>query len=230
VTTFAYDSQIQERYPAVAGGILTAHGLKNGPTPEPLREAFLAEQKTVLARINQTPLSEIESLSAWRRAFRAFGVDPTQYRCAAEALLRRLTKQGDLPLLNMLVDIGNLVSIRYALPIAVLDTRVLEGGISVRFATGTEHFAPLGSIGVENPEPGEVIFADETGRVIARRWCWRQSEDSAAKEDTTEAILTVEAQHPGGRSTVQHALDDLQSLLRTYAGGTYDSLILPHAD
>ena len=47
MTTFAYDSQIQERYPAVAGGILTAHGLKNGPTPEPLREAFLANLRAI---------------------------------------------------------------------------------------------------------------------------------------------------------------------------------------
>ena len=39
-------------------------------------------------------------------------------RSAAEALLRRLTKQGSIPSINTLVDIGNLVSIRYALPVA----------------------------------------------------------------------------------------------------------------
>ena len=47
-------------------------------------------------------------------AIRGFGVDPTQYRSAAEALLRRLSKSGEIPSINALVDLGNLVSIRYA--------------------------------------------------------------------------------------------------------------------
>jgi DNA/RNA-binding domain of Phe-tRNA-synthetase-like protein len=46
--------------------------------------------------------------------FTRFGAKPTQYRCAAEALLRRLAKHGDISPINTLVDIGNLVSIRYA--------------------------------------------------------------------------------------------------------------------
>jgi DNA/RNA-binding domain of Phe-tRNA-synthetase-like protein len=62
-----------------------------------LEAAYRAEQQAVIARIGSRPLSEIESLAAWRSAFRAFGVEPTQYRSAAEALLRRLTKKGDIP-------------------------------------------------------------------------------------------------------------------------------------
>ena len=78
----------------------------------------------MLARIGETPLSELPTLAAWRRAFRAFGVDPTAYRSAAEALLRRLTKQGSIPSINALVDIGNLVAIRYGLPVAMFDQRI----------------------------------------------------------------------------------------------------------
>ncbi len=53
-------------------------------------------------------LSELPTLSAWRQAFRRFGANPTKHRSAAEALLRRLQK-GDIPGINTLVDIGNLV-------------------------------------------------------------------------------------------------------------------------
>ena len=78
-------------------------------------------------RIGETPLSQIPSLAAWRSVFRGFGLDPTQYRGAAEALLRRLTKKGEIPSVNTLVDIGNLVSIRYALPVALFDLRATTG-------------------------------------------------------------------------------------------------------
>jgi DNA/RNA-binding domain of Phe-tRNA-synthetase-like protein len=226
MSTFQYHADILTRYPALVGGVILAQGLTNGPTPDALRAEYEAEQQATLARIGKKPLSEIESLSAWRGAFRAFGIDPTQYRSAAEALLRRLTKQGNIPSINALVDIGNLVSIRHALPVAVLDTRHVQGAITVHFADGSERYTPLGEAVVEHPEPGEVIFSDETKLVVARRWCWRQSDQSAARAETTDVIITVEAHHATGRHDVQAAVDELVSLLGRYAGGTSKSGIL----
>ena len=214
---FRYDPQIVERFPAIVGGVIRAGGVANGPTPPGLAEAFDREQAEVIARIGATPLSELPSLAAWRRAFRAFGVDPTQYRSAAEGLIRRLTKQGDLPRIGTLVDLANLVSIRHALPVAVFDVEAVRGGIVVRFARGDERWSDLGSSTTERPEPGEVIFADESDEVVARRWCWRQSAGSAAREATTEILVTVEGHHEGAAADVTSALDDLERLLGAYA-------------
>lgn len=128
---FRYDAAILERFPGTVGGVIHATGVTNGATPAPLADAFASEQAVVRGRIGETPLSEIASLSAWRRVFRGFGVDPTQYRSAAEALLRRLTKQGELPSIGTLVDLANLVSIRHALPVAVFDLAAIDGGLTV---------------------------------------------------------------------------------------------------
>ena len=220
MTVFQYDTGILKRYPAVVGGVILARGMTNGPTPKELQAAFIDEQQTTLQRIGATPLSQISSLAAWRAVFRSFGVDPTQYRSAAEALLRRLTKKGDIPGINLLVDLGNLVSIRYALPVAVFDSSFLNGAVTVHFADGSERYTTLGQDELEHPEPGEVVFSDETKLVIARRWCWRQSDQSAAQQETTQAIITIEAQHARGKEDVDAALDDLLTLLRRYAGGS----------
>jgi len=216
MASFRYDSAVLERFPDIAGGVIHATGVTNGPTPRGLAEAFATEQATVRAKIGATPLSELPAVAAWRRAFRAFGVDPTQYRSAAEGLLRRLTKQGELPSIGTLVDLANLVSIRYALPVAVFDLRTIGGGTVVRFARGDERWADLGSSTTEHPEPGEVIFADEADAVVARRWCWRQSAQSAARPDTTEILVTVEGHHEGAADDVSLALDDLERLLRAH--------------
>jgi len=218
---FRYDPEITQRFPRLAYAALLGSGLHNGLTPAGLRQAYLDEQRRVLEKIGTTPLSEIDTLAGWRAAFRSFGVDPTQYRSAAEALLRRLTKKGDIPSINAVVDACNLVSIRYALPVAAFDLRSLQGAITVQFATGNELFTPLGETTPEHPEHGEVIFADETGVVVARRWCWRQSAESAAQENTQEALFTIEAQHEGGQILVDRALQDLRQLLIEYVGGEY---------
>lgn len=195
--------------------------MTNGASPGRLQQAYQEEQQKVLEKIGTTPLSEIETLAGWRGAFRMFGVDPTQYRSAAEALLRRLTKKGDIPSINTVVDICNLVSIRYALPAAAFDLQAVQGKITVHFATGKESFRPLGEEAAEHPEPGEVIFSDEAGLVVARRWCWRQSAESAAQEGTQAALFTIEAQHAGGREMVERAFQDLQQLLEKHVGGEY---------
>ena len=226
MNVFQYHPDILARYPTVVGGVILAQGMTNGPTPTSLQSMYQAEQQATLQRIGSTPLSQIISLAAWRGAMRGFGVDPTQYRSAAEALLRRLTKKGDIPSINLLVDLGNLVSIRYALPVAVFDTRALQGTVTVHFADGSERYTTLGESEVEYPEPGEVVFSDETKLVIARRWCWRQSEDSAANTETHNAIITVEAHHTGGRHDIEAAVEDLLGLLRKYAGGQFTAGIL----
>ncbi|MBN1146971.1 MAG: hypothetical protein JXA78_06935, partial [Anaerolineales bacterium] len=203
---FKYHPDILPSFPNLSAGVILAQEVSNGPAPQGLQAAFLAEQRAVLGRIGDTPLSEIETLAAWRGAFRVFGVNPTKYRSAAEALLRRLTKKGDIPSINILVDICNLVSIRYALPVAAFDRRAMSGGITVRFAEGHERFTPLFETQAEYPELGEVIFVDQAGLVAARRWCWRQSDESAANEQTRQVIITTEAQHTGGRSDIQAAV------------------------
>jgi DNA/RNA-binding domain of Phe-tRNA-synthetase-like protein len=214
---FAYDHEVLERFPHVVGGVIHADGVTNRPAPAELTAAFGAEQASVRERIGVTPLSELPTLAAWRGAFRAFGVNPTKYRSAAEALLRRLTKQGDVPSIDTLVDLANLVSIRYALPVAVFDQRDVAGGTTVRLAHGGERWADLGSSQAEHPEPGEVIFSDDDERVSARRWCWRQSRASAAREDTTEILVTIEGHHEAAPDDIDRAIRDLEALLGSYA-------------
>ncbi|MEQ8677520.1 MAG: phenylalanine--tRNA ligase beta subunit-related protein [Aggregatilineales bacterium] len=223
---FQYAPEILQTYPNIVGGVIYAQGMTNLLTPPDLVQQYNSEQTAVKAKIGDTPLSEIESLSAWRKVFKSFGVDPTKYRSAAESLLRRLTKKGDIPSINMLVDIGNLVSIRYGLPVAVFDTRHIEGSVTVHRATGIERYRELDNEEVIYPEIGEVVFSDEADMVIARRWCWRQSDESASRLETTNAIITIEAHHTDGHRAIEMAMQDLLILLKKYAGGHYEHAIL----
>ena len=213
---FSYHPRIIERYPTIRAGLVHAVGLSNGPGKDELVAGFRTQQGATRSEIGDGSLSTIPSIAAWRRAFSGFGVKPTRYRNAAEALLRRLTKHGAIPSINQLVDIANLVSIRYRLPVAALDRSRVHGATTVCFSDGTERFTDLGSSLVVAPEPGEVIFVDQAGVVSARRWCWRQSKESATSPETVEALFTVEGHHPGADSDVASAASDICALLDIY--------------
>jgi DNA/RNA-binding domain of Phe-tRNA-synthetase-like protein len=213
---FSYDDAVAEQYQGIHAGVILATGLVNGSSSPELVAAFMAEQAAVTARLQGTEMAEIPSIAAWRRAFTRFGAKPTQYRNAAESLLRRLSKQGDIPTISTLVDMGNLISIRYALPVAIFDRDQIAGEITVRLATGDEPFADLGSSESVHPEPGEVIFVDDRNDVSARRWCWRQSAKSATNPSTVNALIVIEGHHDTAQSDIQCAVTDMTALLETY--------------
>ena len=213
---FAYDDAITERFPTIRAAVIQATGLGNGPTSPDLLVEYQAEQRAASARLAATPIAEIPSIAAWRRVFSSFGVKPTQHRNAAESLLRRLDKQGDIPTISTLVDLGNLVAIRYALPVAVLDLAGITCSTTVGFADGTERFTDLGSDEAAHPEHGEVIFVDIAGVASARRWCWRQSAQSGTTAATVDAMIVVEGHHESADLDIDLALADLVSKLARY--------------
>lgn len=223
---FAYDGAIVERFPAIRAGVVRANGLTNGPSPPGLLDEYGAEQEAVSERLGEIGIADLPSIAAWRRAFSAFGAKPTQHRNAAEALLRRLSKRGDVPSVSALVDIGNLVSIRRALPVAVFDLANVAVPITVRFATGDEPFTDLGSADAVRPEPGEVIFVDGDGIACARRWCWRQGARGVTGPDTADALFVVEGHHDEAERDVASAGADLAALLASHRPGVR---IEPHA-
>ncbi|WP_219414753.1 B3/B4 domain-containing protein [Pseudonocardia nigra] len=214
--TFRYDDPVVARFPTIHTALVHATGLRNGPSAPDLQQAYGAEQRIAADRLVATPVAQMPSIAAWRRVFAGFGARPTQYRSAAEALLRRVARHGDIPSINTLVDLGNLVSIRHALPVAVLDLAGVAGPITVRFATGSERFTDLGAADSVAPEPGEVVFADRDDVVCARRWCWRQSAQSATGPATVEALVVIEGHHQTADRDVSDALADVVALLATF--------------
>ena len=85
------------------------------------RLAALLRETSELARasLEGIDLASHATVAAMRKLFRAAGTDPTRYRPASEALLRRVLKGEDLPSIHPLVDVNNCLSIELAVPCCV---------------------------------------------------------------------------------------------------------------
>jgi len=188
---FQHAPAIWADYPELAAGALFATGITaSAPVEQPVAR-FSAAAK---ARLGSGTESDLPEIQAWRRAFARMGLKPTQYRCAAEALLRRFRKERALPRIHPLVDLCNAISLASAIPVAALDVAKISKYVDVRYAVGDERYLTFAG-DTEHPEPHEVIFADAAGHAHARRWTNRQSGSSAVR-DTTRAVLVVaEAMH-----------------------------------
>ena len=184
-------AEVRARFPGLVAGVVAADGVGADVDVGAHVEEHLA---TARARLDGHPESDLPEIRAWRRAFAAMGLKPTQYRCASEALLRRLRREGTLPRLHPLVDLCNAVSAAYAVPVAALDLDRVDGDLEVRSATGSERYLSFAGE-EEHPEPGEVVLVDRAHRAHARRWTNRQSAASAVRADTRTVLVVAEALH-----------------------------------
>lgn len=201
---FSHAPEIWADFPTLAAGVVHA------------RYGSVADRVDFYtARAFQGSEAELPQIQAWRRAFSQMGLKPTQYRCASESLLRRLRKEGALPRVHPLVDLCNAISVAYAIPVAAIDVSQVAGSLEVRYARGDETYQTFGGA-LENPAPGEVIFADEKGQAHARRWTNRQSGLSAVSATTSEVLIVAEGLHAGASADVRGLVDTVLTEL----GGT----------
>lgn len=204
---FCHSDAIWTEFGDLSAGVMIASGIAADVQVADRVAAFNAIAAGRLATSSEGEMPEIQ---AWRRSFSKMGLKPTQYRCAAEALLRRFRQEGALPQLHPLVDLCNAISIAFAIPVAVLDVAKISGPLEVRHATGAETYLTFGG-DTEHPEPGEVIFADAAGQAHARRWTNRQSGLSAVRNDTRTVLIVAEAMHAS-------AAEDVANLIATIKG------------
>jgi DNA/RNA-binding domain of Phe-tRNA-synthetase-like protein len=158
-------------------------------------------------------------IASWREAFRRFGAKPADHRPSIDALLRRVLKGWQVPYVNTVVTLSNFISLKYLIPSGADDLEQTTGDLGIRLAKGTEPFHPFNAPGeVEQPEPGEVIWADAE-KVMCRRWIWRQGDGTKVTAQTKSVTINLDILPPVMREEGTAAVQELAGLLRRFAGG-----------
>jgi DNA/RNA-binding domain of Phe-tRNA-synthetase-like protein len=189
--------------------LLTADGLRGGPSDESSERLLAAAEATARRLLDGQPPERLPHLAAWREAYRAFGAKPQRTRPSVEALLRRLDSDG-LPRIDRITDVYNAVSIAHLLPLGGEDRGAYAGPPRLVRADGSEPFDTTAGGGpvVEHPEPGEVVWCDQVG-VTCRRWNWRQGARTRITTGTSSAVFILDALDPITDDDLHAAADAL---------------------
>ncbi|CAI1079452.1 B3/4 domain [Serratia entomophila] len=159
-------------------------------------------------------------LAAWAEAFKSFGAKPKRTPCSAEALRKRVLRDGDMPSIDPVVDLYNAVSIRYAVPVGGENIAAYVGEPKLLIAEGTELFDTVkeGETAHESPEPGEVIWRDDLG-VTCRRWNWRQGVRTRLSAEASRMWFILESLPAMPLDALHAAGDELIDGLRLMMPG-----------
>lgn len=217
--SYSISPDVFSRFPAYVRGVVLAHEVSNGPSPPELVALLREAEASVRTALEAEGIAEEPRIKAWRDAYRAFGVKPSEFRSSVEAMARRVLRGNELPSINALVDIGNVISLRHLVPAGSHAIDVLRGDIEVRLAAGDEKFIAFGSDELEHPQRGEVIFV-EGDVVLTRRWTWRQARHTLTLPETTAVEFNVDGLPPVTPAEVENTCAELSSLVVRFCGGS----------
>ena len=213
--------EIFEKFPDFKRGVLICEGVKNDFESEKIRRLLEEEIK------KKNGFTSHPHIEQWDDAHRKFNSNPNKYPPSVKSLIKRVSKGKSIPFINNLVALFNYISLKYIIPCGGDDIDKIEGNLVLGFATGEEKFIPLGGNEEEAPEKGEVIyFDDKTGKVMCRKWNWRNGDFSKMEKSTKRAVINIDAIGSIEREVVVKAGEEMKKLLEEECGAKVSFLIL----
>lgn len=203
--------------PTLRVGVLVVRGASNKEA-HPEIAALLREAEAGLrSRYTDETFKDATHIVQFFEAHRAFGNNPKRYYPSHFALAKRVLKGGALPSINTFVDLYNVLSLKYLLPVGGEDLDCCTDNIVLDRATGSEPFIALGETQNEPPLSGEVVYKDQEG-VLCRRLNWREADRTKLTQQTTNAVLVIESLDPS--DPLPEILSELQTHVQQYCSGT----------
>lgn len=204
--------EIRNICPDFIGAVLTAP-IQNTVYHADLWKEIHAEEE----RIRQTTpeaIRQMSSIQSTRAAYKALGKDPSRYRPAAEALLRRVAKGQELYQINTAVDLINLASMKTGYSIGGFDSSKIEGDVTLGVGQAGEAYEGIGR-GPLNIE-GLPVYRDRIGGFGTPT---SDHERTRLETETTHLTVLING-YDGSRAGVQACAELIARLLTQYTNTT----------
>jgi lysyl-tRNA synthetase, class I len=202
---------IFKKFPQLKVGTLIINDYDNSKIDPTFLKKIKEVESNIRKELSKDKLSELEEIKTWRAAYSTFGAKPKKYKSSIEALLRRILDGESIPSISNLVNIYNMVSIKYKLPLGADDLSLVKDDLHLTFANGEENFKAINSDETKSPGRGEIVYKMGND-ILCRRWNWRESDLTKITEKTNKAIIYVESLLED-KSVVNNALNELKGIL-----------------
>lgn len=210
--------EIETVCPTFVGACVEAQ-VENTPYCQELWDEIDALGEKYKQTLTTESLKEMSGIAATRRVYRACGKDPSRYRPASEALIRRMLQGKKLYQIDTLVDLVNLASIAYGYSIGGFDADKFEGEtLTLGVGKAGEPYEGIGR-GMINID-GLPVYRDEKGGVGTPT---SDNERTKMELKTTHLVVLING-YDGDEQHVRENAVFIQELLRKYCksdGGSY---------
>ncbi len=211
--------EIEQVCPEFVGACVEAQ-VENTPYCHELWQEIEAMGERFRRELTTETLKDITSIAATRRVYKACGKDPSRYRPASEALIRRVLQGKELYQRDTLVDLVNLASIAYGYSIGGFDAdRFVGDTLTLGIGREGEPYEGIGR-GLLNIA-GLPVYRDAEGGVGTPT---SDNERTKMTLATTHLVVLING-YDGNEARVRENAEYIQRLLRRHChsdGGSYN--------
>lgn len=137
---------------------------------------------------------------------------------SSENLIKMLLKHRDMPFINQVVDIYNVISMESRLCVAAHNLDRIEGNLTVRFSDGTETYLPLGAEQPVPMQPHEYCYCDDSNEVLCRLEI-RQVEKTKVDESVENVLYIIEGNEATDDAFLLEVMQEIVDTTMKYCGG-----------
>ncbi len=218
VTNITFDVSEDVIQQGVRVVVLAMSGLRNREGDADFESLKKQSFQKILASLSDSAIREDPILQGYRNIHTELGFSNRNFPAAAEVLLEYLFKNKQLPHVNLLVDIYNLVSVETRLSLGAHDIRKISGNVHLRTTTGSEGYIPLGATGPKPVRPGGYAYVDDANDVICLLEV-KQVEKTKVTVDTTDCLFILQGNTQTDQETIRSAAYRLMALVEQFCGG-----------
>lgn len=216
---FMVEEKVFELLPTVCFGVVVGRNLDNSGINGKITALLDEAMRKTGEKFSSIKPKEHPDLQPYRQAFEKLGINPNKFPCSVEALSARIAKGGKLPEINPAVNLVNVYSLNYTLPMGAHDLDAADEDLMVRFSRAGDTFIPFGGGEPEIPDQKELIYA-AGNKIKTRKWIWRQSETGKVTADSRNIFFPIDGFTDHNREAVLKACDGLAADLEQLLGGT----------
>jgi DNA/RNA-binding domain of Phe-tRNA-synthetase-like protein len=205
--------KIKELVPNFKIGAITYHDIAISESPQMIKGRFQLFLESL--KLEDKSAADYPGVAEYRSVFKKLGTDPSRYRPASEALLRRILSGKDLPPINSGVDVNNFFSIRFAIPIGLYNLDKVSGDVEIRVGGVNDTYEGLN--GREMSMEGKLLTADDTGAFGSPIV---DSKRTMVDESVKNALHIVYLLPSMGESEAEELLQSMASMFTQVNGGS----------
>jgi DNA/RNA-binding domain of Phe-tRNA-synthetase-like protein len=211
--------KIKELVPQFKIGTITYHDIAISDSPQMIKGRFQLFLESL--KLEDKTAADYPGVAEYRSVFKKLGIDPSRYRPASEALLRRVLSGKELPPINSGVDVNNFFSIRFAIPIGLYNLDKLEGDVEVRIGDAKDTYEGLN--GREMNMEGKLLSADSLGAFGSPIV---DSKRTMVDETVANALHIVYLQPSMEESEAREMLESMVKMFTQVNGGTAEIQVI----
>lgn len=205
--------QVAQAVPAARLVALTFEDVTVRERDDALWAKMQREVVRVAAQYPDGNYSGDETLQAVRRFYHRLGVDPTRWRPASEALVRRVVRGKGLYRVNNAVDIVNWCSLASRLPFGLYDRARVQGTVLFRMGETGETYEGIRRD--EQRAEGKPVLADDLGVIGSPT---ADSARTMVRLETRELLVVIYGPAEVAEAALKQATEQTRGRLARWCG------------